>query len=180
MSFDQATAASRTAPLKAGRSNVTVALPSASSFTTPEKSASGGCVGRLPSRLPLAVAADMDRAGRALHAVDQHAPEVADLDRQLALAEEIGARVRRLEAGEVEDADVDRRDGDARLLARREAGDLDRHGHRLARLARAPARRARRRACARPRAMANQATPIARPGMRLAATSSGRWVSATA
>ena len=35
------------------------------------------------------VAAGPDRAGHALHAVDQHALEVADLDRQLALAEEI-------------------------------------------------------------------------------------------
>ncbi len=80
------------------------------------------------------VAAGVDGARRALHAVDQHAPEVADLDRELALAEEIGARVRRLEAGQVEDADVDGRHGHPRLLARREAGDLDRQGHRLARL----------------------------------------------
>ena len=80
------------------------------------------------------VAAGMDRARRALHAVDQHAPEVADLDRELALAEEVGARVRRLEAGEVENADVDRRHRHPRLLARREARDLDRQGHRLARL----------------------------------------------
>ena len=52
---------------------------------------------------------------------------------ELALAEEIAARVRRLVAGEIEDADVDRGDRDLRLLARREPADLDRHGHRLAR-----------------------------------------------
>ena len=56
-----------------------------------------------------AVAAGVDRAGRALHAVDQHAVEVADLDGELALAEEIAGRVGRLEAGQVEDADIDRR-----------------------------------------------------------------------
>ncbi len=80
------------------------------------------------------VAARVDGAGCALHAVDQHAPQVADLDRKLALAEEIGARVRRLEAGQVEDSDVDRRHRHPRLLARRKARDLDRQRHRLARL----------------------------------------------
>ena len=53
LSLLHATAASRTVPLNPGRSNVTVALPWSSSLTTPEKSASGACVGRLPSRLPL-------------------------------------------------------------------------------------------------------------------------------
>ena len=45
-----------------------------------------------------AVAAGMQRAGDALHAVDQQAVEVADLDRELALAEEIVGRVGRLVA----------------------------------------------------------------------------------
>ena len=80
-----------------------------------------------------AVAAGLQRAGRALHAVDQHAVEVADVDGELALAEEIAARVGRLVAGEIEDADVDRGDRDLRLFARRETADLDRHGQRLAR-----------------------------------------------
>ena len=79
------------------------------------------------------VAAGMDSAGRALHAVDQHAPEVANLDRQFALPEEIGARVRRLEPGQIEDADIDRGDGHPRLFARRKAGDVNRQRHRLAR-----------------------------------------------
>ena len=75
----------------------------------------------------------MDGAGRALHAVDQHAPEIADLDRQLALPEEIGARVGRLEAGQIEDADIDRRDGHPRLFARRKAREMNGQRHRLAR-----------------------------------------------
>ena len=80
------------------------------------------------------IAAGLNGPGHALHAVDQHAPEVADLDRQLALAEEIRARVRCPVAGKVEDAEVDRRDGDMRLLSRREACDRDRDLERLARL----------------------------------------------
>ena len=41
-----------------------------------------------------AVAADMQRAGDALHAVDQIAVEVAHFERELALAEEIAGRDR--------------------------------------------------------------------------------------
>ena len=37
------------------------------------------------------IAAGVDGAGLALHAVDQHAPEIADLDREFALPKEIGA-----------------------------------------------------------------------------------------
>src|SRR5208282_1418575 len=82
---------------------------------------------------PAVIAAGMDGAGRALHAVDQHAPKIANLHRQLALAEEIAARIGRLEPGQIENADIDRRDGYERLLARREAGDLHWNRHRLAR-----------------------------------------------
>ncbi len=81
-----------------------------------------------------AVAADMDRARGALHAVDEQAVEIADVDGELALAEEIVFRIGRLEAGDVEDADVDRRDRDRGFFPRREAGELDRQGHGLARL----------------------------------------------
>ena len=42
-------------------------------------------------------------------------------------------RIRRLVAGEVEDADVDRRHGDERLVAGGEAGERQRHGQRTAR-----------------------------------------------
>src|SRR5580704_19362887 len=75
----------------------------------------------------------MDGAGLALHAVDQHAPEIADLDRKLALPEEISAGVRRLEAGQVENTDIDRGNGHARLLARREPREMNGERHRLAR-----------------------------------------------
>ena len=53
--------------------------------------------------------------GRALHAVDQPAVEVADLDPELALAEVMAVGVGRLEAGQVQDADIDRGDGDIGL-----------------------------------------------------------------
>ena len=79
------------------------------------------------------VAAGMDGARRALHAVDQHAPEIADLDRQLALPEEIGAGVRRLEPGQIQNADIDRGDGHPRFFARRKAGEMNGQRHRLAR-----------------------------------------------
>jgi hypothetical protein len=49
-SLDQATAMTRTVPLNAGMSKSTVASPSASTFTTPEKRASGSWVGGMPSR----------------------------------------------------------------------------------------------------------------------------------
>ena len=184
LSFDQATAASRTEPLNAGRSKVTVALPSSSSFTTPEKSASGGWVGRLPSRLPpVSPPVWMAPAAPCMPSISM--PQRSRISTgKLALAEEIGARVRRLEAGEVENADVDRRHRHPRLLARREARDLDRQRHRLARLrerrrvernaracARLPRSRTRRgrspgRACAarRRRAAGGSARPHRRPG----------------
>jgi hypothetical protein len=49
-SFVQATAITRAVPLKAGMSKVTFAVPSASTFTTPEKRARGSWVGGMPSR----------------------------------------------------------------------------------------------------------------------------------
>ena len=75
----------------------------------------------------------MDGAGLALHAVDQHAPEIADFNRQLALPKEIGAGVGRLEPGQIENANIDRRDGHARLFARREPGEMNGQRHGLAR-----------------------------------------------
>ena len=56
-------------------------------------------------------------AARALHAVDELAVEVADLGGEPALAEIVVVGRRRLVVGQVEDADVDRGDDDARLLA---------------------------------------------------------------
>ena len=45
LSFDHATAITRTVPANAGMSNDTSAVPSGFTVTTPENSASGGCVG---------------------------------------------------------------------------------------------------------------------------------------
>ena len=63
------------------------------------------------------VAAGPDLAARALHAVDQLAVEVADFGGEPALAEVVVVRRRRLVVGEVEDADIDGGNHDARLLA---------------------------------------------------------------
>ena len=63
------------------------------------------------------VATDANLAARALHAVDELAVKVADLGGELALAEIIVVRCGRLIAGKVEDADIDGRDHDARLIA---------------------------------------------------------------
>ena len=79
------------------------------------------------------IAAGADRAARALHAVEQLAVEVADLRRQAALAEVKVIRRRRLVVGQVEDADIDRRDGDLRLLAAGEAAQPDRYAQRAVR-----------------------------------------------
>ena len=65
-----------------------------------------------------AVAAGADLARHALHAVDEQAVEIADLDAELALAEIPVVRRGRLEVGEVEDAEVDRGDRDEGFRAR--------------------------------------------------------------
>ena len=66
-----------------------------------------------------AVAAAVQRAGGAFHAVDQEAVEVANVHAELALAEEITGRVGGLEAGQVQNADIDGGDRDLGLLSRR-------------------------------------------------------------
>ena len=76
------------------------------------------------------VAAAADLAARALHAVDQLVVEIADVGRQPALTEEVIVRRRRLVVGEIEDADVDRGDDDARLFARGKAVKFDGHAQR--------------------------------------------------
>jgi hypothetical protein len=103
----QATAITRTVPVKAGMAKLTSAVPSAPTVTMPDYLALG-----------------------ALHAVDQLAVKVADLGRELALAEIIGVGIRHFVIGEVENADVDGRDDDARLLACAEARKLDRSAER--------------------------------------------------
>ena len=73
-------------------SKATSAVPSAPTVTSPENSASGGCVGGVAGHRAAAVAAGADRAARALHAVDQLAVEVAQLGREPALAEIVVVR----------------------------------------------------------------------------------------
>ena len=70
------------------------------------------------------VAAAPDLAARALHAVDELAVEIAELGGEPALAEIVVVRRRRLVVGEIEDADVDGGDDDARLLAGGKPADL--------------------------------------------------------
>ena len=79
------------------------------------------------------IAAGLDLAADALHAVDQLAIKVADLGGELALAEIIVVGRRRLVVGQVEDADIDRGHHHARLLAGGEPADLDRDAQRAVR-----------------------------------------------
>ena len=81
------------------------------------------------------VAAAPDLAAGALHAVDELAVEVAELGGEPALAEIVVVRRRRLVVGEIEDADVDGGDDDARLLAGGKPADLDRDAQRACRAA---------------------------------------------
>ncbi len=166
LSFDQATAITRTVPAKAGMSKATSAVPS-----RPDRDDAGiererrlGRRAALQVRPP-PIAAGADLAARALHAVDQLAVEIADLGRELALAEIIVVRRRRLVVGEIENADIDGGDDDARLLAG-EPVDLDRHAQRRVR-----PHELRQPACRAPaswplRSIENHCTPMARPGMR--------------
>ena len=57
--------------------------------------------------------------------IDQPAVEIAQLDAELALAEIVFLRRRAVELGQLQHRLVDRREGDVRLFARGEAGDLD-------------------------------------------------------
>ena len=86
--------------------------------------------GRRALQLRPAIAAGPDLAARALHAVDELAVEVADFGGEPTLAEIIVVGRRRLVAGQVEDADIDRGNDDTRLLARVEAPDLQRDAQR--------------------------------------------------
>ena len=72
------------------------------------------------------IAAAPDLAARALHAVDELAVEIAEFSGKAPLAEIVVVRRRRLVVGEIEDADVDGGNDDARLLAGGKPADLDR------------------------------------------------------
>ena len=95
-SFVQATAITRAVPLKAGMSKSTSAVPSGADLDH-AGIARERLLGRrdaLDQRRPH-VAAGADGAAGALHAVDEVAVEVADLGRELPLAEEILDRIGR-------------------------------------------------------------------------------------
>ena len=81
------------------------------------------------------VAAAPDLAARALHAVDELAVEIAEFGSKAALAEIVVVRRRRLVVGQIEDADIDGGDDDARLLAGGKPADLDRNAQRACRAA---------------------------------------------
>jgi hypothetical protein len=123
-----------------------------------------------------AVAAGAHHAGHALHAVDELAVEVADLHPETALTEVPTVRRGRLIAGEVQDPEIDRRQGDIDRLAGRGVGDLDRDLEPLARADHARGRIKAELTSSRrsPGSTPAQVSPIARPGMRRASRSIGR------
>ena len=86
--------------------------------------------GRRALQLDRGIAAGLDLPARTLHAVDELTVEVADLGGEPALAEIIIVGRRRLVAGQVENADVDRGDDDVRLLAGVESLDFGRDAQR--------------------------------------------------
>ncbi len=129
----QATAVMRTAPLNAGNSNGNLGLAVGADLDDAGEQSERRLCRQIAFEIAAAVAADMQRAGDALHAVDQIAVEIAHLQAELALAEEVARGIGRLVVREVEDADVDRRDRHARLLAGGQAGKLDGDGDGLAR-----------------------------------------------
>ena len=81
-----------------------------------------------------AVTAGAQLAALALHAVDQHAVDVAQFGGQALLVEVVVLRRRRIVAREVEDADVHRSHGDEGFLAGAEVAEFHRNGEGLARL----------------------------------------------
>src|SRR5262249_20272517 len=76
------------------------------------------------------IAAGLDLAACAWHAVDELTVEVANVGGEPTLAEVVVVGRRRPVAGQVQDADIDRGDDDARLLARVEPPDFDRDAQR--------------------------------------------------
>ena len=85
----------------------------------------------LQRRARIAAAANLPAC--ALHAVDQVAVEIADLGGKRFLTEIVVVGRRRLVVGQIENADIDGGDHDARLFAGGEPGDLDRNVERRVR-----------------------------------------------
>jgi len=173
----------RTEPLKAGRSNDTLASPLASDAHHGRIEARGSWVGQIAFhrrrclRRPVWIG-----ARRRLHAVDQQAVEIANLDRQLALSRRnnlSGLAV--LNPVMLRMPDIDRRDRDGGLFAGRKASELDRQAS--ASGAGGPFRGRRGEKAELMRILLDGRTRQGRArgrAFRLALASSGRWVSATA
>ena len=140
----------RTVPLNCGMSKSTIALPSASSFTAPEKKATSFSVGGLPCAVKRgAVAAGAQFSGDAERTVDQAAVEVADFKAEPALAVIARLRIWHLVVGQVEDADIDRGDRHIGVGRRRNASHGNRDRQRLVRFRSWRPATGLRRACAR-------------------------------
>jgi len=75
-----------------------------------------------------AIAAGSELAAIGAHAVDQPAVEIADFKRELRLRVEPRFRRRCFILRQVEDAEIDSRDGDEGVLALRQAFHFHRHG----------------------------------------------------
>src|SRR6516225_4004126 len=120
LSFDHATAMTRTVPANSGMSKPTSAVPSAAT-----RDRRLGRRAALQFR-PGGIAAAANLAARRLHAVDELAVKIAHIRGEPALAEIIFVGSGRLVVRQVEDADIDGGDDEARLFAG-EAIDLDRH-----------------------------------------------------
>ena len=114
----QATAITRAVPANSGMSKLISAEPSAR-----DRDDAGIQRQRLLRRrtaLQLGaggIAAGLDLAARALHAVDQLPIEVADFRRHAALAEIVVVRRRRLVVGQIENADIDGGNDDLGVFA---------------------------------------------------------------
>jgi hypothetical protein len=98
-----------------------LAVPSAPTSTMPEcRPPAPRVAGGVPRRDRRRRRPSAERPAIALGRIDQLAVEIADGHAELALAEIPAVRIGRLEAGEVEDAEVDRSDRHIGLLAGRD------------------------------------------------------------
>ena len=143
-----ATAMTRAVPANSGMSKLISAEPSAADRDDAGIQRQRLLRGRAALQLGAgAVAAGLELAARALHAVDQLPIEVADFRGHAALAEIVIVRRRRLVIGQIENADIDRGDDDLGVLAGIEPAELDRNLQRGVRDAPAPAAKAPPAAC---------------------------------
>ena len=84
----------------------------------------------MTTTLGIIATARADLAGRTKRAIDQLAVDVAPVIAEFALAEIPGFRFRRLEAREIEYAEIDRRDSDIGLFTLSKTRERQRHSQR--------------------------------------------------